>query len=145
MSVLEAAAMKIVMMGSGGVGGGVFGDVGAVPGDVAGIGALEAGEEAEERGFAAAVGAEEQEGAARGDLEGEVAQDEALGAETGQIDGGDAHVTGTVKDLKKRGLKFVGSTIAYAYLQAVGVVDDHVTVCTRKPTHPVTKKRRRAR
>lgn len=34
-------------------------------------------------------------------------------------------------DLKKRGFKFVGSTICYAYLQAVGVVNDHVTGCFR--------------
>ena len=33
------------------------------------------------------------------------------------------------KDLKKRGFRFVGSTIVYAYLQAVGVVDDHVRDC----------------
>lgn len=36
------------------------------------------------------------------------------------------------KDLKKRGFRFVGTTIVYAYLQAVGVVDDHVTVCTAR-------------
>jgi DNA-3-methyladenine glycosylase I len=35
------------------------------------------------------------------------------------------------KDLKKRGFRFVGSTIIYAYLQAVGVVDDHATDCFR--------------
>ena len=35
------------------------------------------------------------------------------------------------KDLKKRGFKFVGSTIIYAYLQAVGVVDDHFEDCFR--------------
>lgn len=35
------------------------------------------------------------------------------------------------KDLKRRGFKFVGSTICYAYLQAVGVVMDHVTDCFR--------------
>jgi len=35
------------------------------------------------------------------------------------------------KDLKKRGFRFVGSTICYAYLQAVGVVNDHVTTCFR--------------
>ena len=35
------------------------------------------------------------------------------------------------KDLRKRGFRFVGSTIVYAYLQAVGVVDDHVTDCFR--------------
>jgi len=33
------------------------------------------------------------------------------------------------KALKKRGFKFVGSTIVYAYLQAVGVVDDHAASC----------------
>lgn len=33
------------------------------------------------------------------------------------------------KDLKKRGMSFVGTTIMYAYLQAVGVVDDHVVNC----------------
>ncbi|MBK8980401.1 MAG: DNA-3-methyladenine glycosylase I [Planctomycetes bacterium] len=35
------------------------------------------------------------------------------------------------KQLKRRGFKFVGSTIVYAYLQAVGVVDDHVVGCFR--------------
>ncbi|NKF22365.1 DNA-3-methyladenine glycosylase I [Solimonas marina] len=33
------------------------------------------------------------------------------------------------KDLLKRGFKFVGSTIVYAYLQAVGVVNDHLVDC----------------
>ena len=33
------------------------------------------------------------------------------------------------KDLKKRGFKFVGSTICYAYMQAVGMVNDHVEGC----------------
>lgn len=33
------------------------------------------------------------------------------------------------KDLKKRGFKFVGSTIIYAYMQAVGMVNDHTTDC----------------
>ena len=32
-------------------------------------------------------------------------------------------------DLKKRGMKFVGSTIMYSYLQAIGVIDDHETTC----------------
>ncbi|MEM1108684.1 MAG: DNA-3-methyladenine glycosylase I [Planctomycetota bacterium] len=36
------------------------------------------------------------------------------------------------KDLKKRGFKFVGSTIVYAYLQSVGVVNDHVNACPRQ-------------
>jgi DNA-3-methyladenine glycosylase I len=35
------------------------------------------------------------------------------------------------KDLKKRGLSFVGSTICYAYMQAVGLVDDHLVRCFR--------------
>lgn len=33
------------------------------------------------------------------------------------------------KDLKKRGFKFVGSTIIYSYLQAIGVINDHLTAC----------------
>ncbi len=33
------------------------------------------------------------------------------------------------KDLKKRGFKFVGSTICYAYMQAVGMVNDHAIDC----------------
>ncbi|MGB3615305.1 MAG: DNA-3-methyladenine glycosylase I [Elainellaceae cyanobacterium] len=33
------------------------------------------------------------------------------------------------KDLKKRGMTFVGSTIMYAYMQAVGLVYDHLTSC----------------
>ena len=33
------------------------------------------------------------------------------------------------KDLKKRGFKFVGSTIVYAYMQSIGMVNDHVTGC----------------
>jgi DNA-3-methyladenine glycosylase I len=35
------------------------------------------------------------------------------------------------KDLKKRGFKFVGSTIMYAYMQAVGLVNDHTIDCFR--------------
>jgi len=35
------------------------------------------------------------------------------------------------KDLKKRGFKFVGTTIIYAFMQAVGMVDDHVATCFR--------------
>jgi DNA-3-methyladenine glycosylase I len=33
------------------------------------------------------------------------------------------------KDLKKRGFKFVGSTICYAFMQAVGMVNDHIISC----------------
>lgn len=35
------------------------------------------------------------------------------------------------KDLKRRGFKFIGTTICYAYLQAVGVVNDHLVGCFR--------------
>ena len=35
------------------------------------------------------------------------------------------------KDLKRRGFKFVGSTICYAFMQACGLVDDHVADCWR--------------
>ena len=35
------------------------------------------------------------------------------------------------KDLSRRGFKFVGSTIIYAYLQASGIVNDHCTACFR--------------
>jgi DNA-3-methyladenine glycosylase I len=35
------------------------------------------------------------------------------------------------KDLKKRGFTFVGSTICYAFMQATGMVNDHVTTCFR--------------
>lgn len=35
------------------------------------------------------------------------------------------------KDLKKRGFKFVGSTIMYAYMQACGLVNDHVVDCIK--------------
>jgi DNA-3-methyladenine glycosylase I len=50
------------------------------------------------------------------------------------------------KDLKKRGFRFVGSTIIYAFLQAVGVVNDHSQACflapkARKGAAAVRKKR----
>jgi len=35
------------------------------------------------------------------------------------------------KDLQKRGFRFVGSTICYAFMQAVGMVNDHLTTCFR--------------
>ena len=34
-------------------------------------------------------------------------------------------------DLKKRGFKFVGTTIVYAHMQAMGMVNDHTTDCFR--------------
>ena len=36
------------------------------------------------------------------------------------------------KDLKARGFTFVGSTVVYAHLQAVGVVNDHLVGCSHK-------------
>jgi DNA-3-methyladenine glycosylase I len=47
------------------------------------------------------------------------------------------------KDLKKRGFRFVGSTILYAYLQAVGVVNDHSRGCFLCP--PAKRARRTAK
>lgn len=41
------------------------------------------------------------------------------------------------KDLQKRGFKFVGSTIMYAYMQAVGMVNDHLLTC---PRHTIIRK-----
>lgn len=42
------------------------------------------------------------------------------------------------KDLKKRGMTFVGSTIMYAFMQAVGMVDDHMAgcFCVKRKAHP---------
>lgn len=43
------------------------------------------------------------------------------------------------KDLLKRGFKFVGSTICYAYMQAVGLVNDHLVTCIcRQVDSPTT-------
>ncbi|MBC7997954.1 MAG: DNA-3-methyladenine glycosylase I, partial [Leptolyngbya sp.] len=36
------------------------------------------------------------------------------------------------KDMKKRGFKFVGPTIVYAWMQAVGIVNDHSSECFRR-------------
>lgn len=46
------------------------------------------------------------------------------------------------KDLRARGFGFVGSTICYAFMQAVGVVNDHAARCFRAP--PAPGKRRRS-
>ncbi|WKE65579.1 DNA-3-methyladenine glycosylase I [Gallaecimonas kandeliae] len=39
------------------------------------------------------------------------------------------------KDLKKRGFRFVGPTIIYAFMQAVGLVNDHLLSCHRHPAN----------
>lgn len=36
------------------------------------------------------------------------------------------------KDMKKRGFKFIGSTIIYSFLQAIGIIDDHIMECDFK-------------
>jgi DNA-3-methyladenine glycosylase I len=48
------------------------------------------------------------------------------------------------KDLKKRGFNFVGSTICYAFMQATGMVNDHLTNCFRY-TQVGTKGRKQRR
>lgn len=40
------------------------------------------------------------------------------------------------KDMKKRGFKFVGPTIVYAWMQAVGIVNDHAANCFRREAMP---------
>ena len=40
------------------------------------------------------------------------------------------------KDLKRRGFKFVGSTIVYAHMQAAGLVNDHLLHCPRRGPQP---------
>jgi DNA-3-methyladenine glycosylase I len=47
------------------------------------------------------------------------------------------------KDLKKRGFNFVGSTIVYAHMQAVGMVNDHLVECFRYKKLSASKPRRR--
>ena len=37
------------------------------------------------------------------------------------------------KELKRRGFKFVGPTITYAWMQAIGIADDHSSVCFKHP------------
>jgi DNA-3-methyladenine glycosylase I len=47
-----------------------------------------------------------------------------------------AHSDAMSKDLKRRGFRFVGSTICYAFMQAVGIVDEHQRYCwvaSKKP------------
>jgi DNA-3-methyladenine glycosylase I len=43
------------------------------------------------------------------------------------------------KDLKRRGFRFVGSTIVYAFMQSVGLVDDHLPGCFRYGVVGVTR------
>ena len=54
------------------------------------------------------------------------------------------------KDLARRGFKFVGTTICYAFMQAVGMVNDHLVDCFRyaalaQATNTASAKRKRRR
>jgi DNA-3-methyladenine glycosylase I len=44
------------------------------------------------------------------------------------------------KELKRRGFGFVGSTICYAFMQAVGMVDDHVATCFKRRKAAASKR-----
>ena len=48
-----------------------------------------------------------------------------------QVPGRTAVSDAISKDLKRRGFRFVGSTIVYAFMQAVGMVNDHLVTCYR--------------
>ncbi len=49
------------------------------------------------------------------------------------------------RDLKKRGFRFVGPTICYAFMQAVGMVNDHLVDCFRHPANLAASREERAR
>jgi DNA-3-methyladenine glycosylase I len=49
----------------------------------------------------------------------------------GQVPAQTAQSDALSKDLKQRGFNFVGSTICYAFMQAVGMVNDHLLTCSR--------------
>lgn len=57
----------------------------------------------------------------------------------GNVPASSAESDAMSRDLKKRGFRFVGSTICYAFMQAVGMVNDHITTCWRHA--PLAKKR----
>jgi len=52
-------------------------------------------------------------------------------SETGQIPASSPEAEAMSRDLKGRGFKFVGPTICYAFMQAAGLVNDHMTACFR--------------
>jgi len=52
-------------------------------------------------------------------------------SEAGQVPASTLISDAMSKDLKKKGFSFVGSTICYAYMQATGMVNDHLTDCFR--------------
>jgi DNA-3-methyladenine glycosylase I len=54
-------------------------------------------------------------------------------SETGQIPAETAESQAMSRDLKRRGFRFVGPTVCYAFMQSVGMVNDHTTDCFRYP------------
>jgi len=52
-------------------------------------------------------------------------------ARTGELPGETDESTAMSKDLKRRGFRFVGPTTCYAFMQAVGIVNDHTIDCFR--------------
>jgi DNA-3-methyladenine glycosylase I len=78
----------------------------------------------------------------RGKLESVVSNAKAIRAIAAECGSFDAYVWGFAraqapklraealsKDLRKRGLRFIGPTIVYAFMQAVGIVNDHIATC----------------
>ena len=61
-----------------------------------------------------------------------------LGTEPGQIPASTPVSDALSKDLKRRGFRFVGTTIVYAFMQSVGLVDDHLPGCFRYRGEAVT-------
>jgi len=59
----------------------------------------------------------------------------------GQVPASSPESDAMSKDLKKRGMTFVGSTILYAYMQAVGMVDDHIAGCFKAAPAQTARKR----
>jgi DNA-3-methyladenine glycosylase I len=60
------------------------------------------------------------------------------GTEAGQIPASTPVSDALSKDLKRRGFRFVGTTIVYAFMQSVGLVDDHLPGCFRYRGEVVT-------
>jgi DNA-3-methyladenine glycosylase I len=46
------------------------------------------------------------------------------------------------RDLLQRGFKFVGSTICYAFMQATGMVNDHLVSCPRRAELSISRRRK---
>jgi DNA-3-methyladenine glycosylase I len=64
---------------------------------------------------------------------------------SGEVPAQTAESDAMSKDLKKRGFNFVGSTICYAFMQAVGMVNDHIVDCYRWAELSPTSPRRRSK